>query len=58
MSDAIEERFRKAVYLMKYGPRLNMDNSVKLLFYSYYKQVGKVSWESLLNLLSAGHEPL
>eukprot|EP00884_Botryococcus_braunii_P018048 jgi/Botrbrau1/4927/Bobra.0122s0009.1 len=47
MTETLEERFRKAVYLMKYGPRLDFDDSVKLLFYSYYKQatIGDVEGE-------------
>jgi hypothetical protein len=39
MPETLEQRFRKAVWLMSNAPRLDIDNSVKLLFYSYFKQV-------------------
>lgn len=41
MNEELEERFHRAAYLMKFGPKIEIDNRVKLLFYSYYKQVRK-----------------
>ena len=33
-----EERFEKAVWLIRNGPKQDSDNATKLKFYSFYKQ--------------------
>ena len=41
MAETIEERFKKAVWLIRNGPAEKSSNETKLLFYSYFKQVKK-----------------
>ena len=36
---SLEERFEKAVWLIRNGPKRDTDNNTKLKFYSFYKQV-------------------
>ncbi len=38
MSD-LEARFKKAVWLIRNGPKMESSNETKLKFYSYFKQV-------------------
>ena len=35
---SLEERFEKAVWLIRNGPKRDSDNDTKLKFYSFYKQ--------------------
>ena len=39
--ESIEERFKKAVWLIRNGPKMDSTNEQKLTFYSYFKQVGR-----------------
>lgn len=43
MAETIEERFKKAVWLIRNGPPEKSSTETKLLFYSYFKQV-KIEW--------------
>ena len=43
MAETIEARFKKAVWLIRNGPAEKSSNETKLLFYSYFKQVGSKS---------------
>ena len=38
MSESIEERFKRAVWLIRNGPKMDSSNEQKLTFYSYFKQ--------------------
>lgn len=49
MAESLEARFKKAEWLIRNGPPAGTDNSTKLLFYSYYKQV-RVQLFTLLDL--------
>lgn len=40
-SETLEERFKKAVWLIRNGPKMDSTNEQKLTFYSYFKQVGR-----------------
>lgn len=40
-SESIEERFKKAVWIIRNGPKIDSTNEQKLTFYSYFKQVGR-----------------
>lgn len=39
--ESIEDRFKKAVWLIRNGPKMESTNEQKLTFYSYFKQVGR-----------------
>lgn len=39
MADTLEERFKKAVWIIRNGEPIPTDNKTKLEFYSYFKQV-------------------
>ena len=39
MSSDLEARFKKAVWLIRNGPKRSSSNETKLSFYKYYKQV-------------------
>lgn len=39
--ESLEERFKKAVWLIRNGPKMDSTNEQKLTFYSYFKQVGR-----------------
>ena len=39
--ESIEDRFKKAVWLIRNGPKMDSTNEQKLTFYSYFKQVGR-----------------
>lgn len=39
MSEDLEARFKKAVWLIRNGPKRDSSNETKLAFYKYYKQV-------------------
>jgi hypothetical protein len=41
-TEPIEERFKKAVWIIRNGPPIPTDNNTKLNFYSYFKQVSFV----------------
>ena len=36
--ESLEERFKKAVWLIRTGPKMDSTNEQKLTFYSYFKQ--------------------
>ena len=38
MSESLEERFKKAVWLIRNGPKMESSNEQKLTFYSFFKQ--------------------
>lgn len=38
MADELDRRFKKAVWLIRNGPKKNSSNDTKLMFYSYFKQ--------------------
>jgi hypothetical protein len=40
MAEDLEARFKKAVWLVRNGPKLDSSNEQKLAFYKFYKQVG------------------
>ena len=40
-SESLEERFKKAVWIIRNGPKMESTNEQKLTFYSYFKQVGR-----------------
>ncbi len=40
-SESLEDRFKKAVWLIRTGPKMDSTNEQKLTFYSYFKQVGR-----------------
>ena len=40
-SESLEDRFKKAVWLIRTGPKMESTNEQKLTFYSYFKQVGR-----------------
>ena len=42
-SESLEERFKKAVWIIRNGPKMESTNEQKLTFYSYFKQVGRHS---------------
>ncbi len=46
--ESIEDRFKKAVWLIRNGPKMDSTNEQKLTFYSYFKQVGSRSRSCLL----------
>ncbi|EIE20069.1 ACBP-domain-containing protein [Coccomyxa subellipsoidea C-169] len=39
--ESIEDRFKKAVWLIRNGPKMDSTNEQKLTFYSYFKQATK-----------------
>ena len=39
MSQELEEKFKKAVWLIRNGPKQDSSNETKLNFYKYFKQV-------------------
>ena len=40
-SESLEDRFKKAVWIIRNGPKMESSNEQKLTFYSYFKQVGQ-----------------
>ena len=40
-SDSLEERFKRAVWIIRNGPKMDSTIEQKLTFYSYFKQVGR-----------------
>ena len=38
-SESLEDRFKKAVWIIRNGPKMESSNEQKLTFYSYFKQV-------------------
>ncbi len=38
MADELDRRFKKAVWLIRNGPKTSSSNETKLIFYSYFKQ--------------------
>ena len=39
MAEDLEARFKKAVWLVRNGPKMESSNETKLAFYKYFKQV-------------------
>ena len=39
MSETTEQKFKKAVWLIRNGPKRDSSNEIKLNFYKYFKQV-------------------
>lgn len=39
MAETLEEKFKKAVWIIRNGEPIPTDNKTKLEFYSYFKQV-------------------
>lgn len=39
MAEDLEARFKKAVWLVRNGPKMESSNDTKLAFYKYFKQV-------------------
>lgn len=42
MSEDLEARFKKAVWLVRNGPKMESSNETKLDFYKYFKQASKL----------------
>ena len=38
-SESLEDRFKRAVWIIRNGPKMESSNEQKLTFYSYFKQV-------------------
>jgi len=53
MAEDLEARFKKAVWLVRNGPKLDSSNEQKLAFYKFYKQV----WLCAKNLTVQDLEP-
>ncbi len=53
-TEPIEERFKKAVWIIRNGPPIPTDNNTKLNFYSYFKQVSFVRSLLLTKFLPCG----
>jgi hypothetical protein len=55
MAESLEERFKKAVWLIRNGPKMDSSNEQKLTFYSYFKQA---CWENFRLDMSIALWPL
>ena len=58
MSGDLESRFKKAVWLIRNGPKQDSSNETKLNFYKYFKQVSRLPqtseyWQSKYNTSSS-----